>query len=242
MKEKKQSMTEYELRIELAALFRAMAHFGWEDLVYTHASVRIDEDRYLTQNFTEMFYEVCASSLIEVNMKKKMPKGQNIAGYSIHSTIYKHRPDVNCIIHTHTPAGIAASSDPRGLLMSSQPAFLMSGSVITLPYTGIINNEDEKKFLAEHVGQEQIYHVLMEHHGLMTMGDRIASAFLRMFRLEQACLAQTMMIEEPMSIHTHLVLEQRKVSEEQNYERPGMDYAWEAVKRLVTKKYPGFRA
>lgn len=234
-------MNKYEQKIEFAILLRAIAEFGWDELIYTHASVRVDENNYITNNFAYLFEEACVSNLLEVDMRNGPQTSQNVAGYEIHKAIYQARPDVNCVIHTHTPETIAVASAKHGLWPVSQAASLLDPFTVQVPYHGVVDNEETSAALIN--GLADNYVVLLANHGALTVGNRISVAFHRMYRLQKACEAQVMMgqVNNFYLISDDVIHKQYENSIAHNHERPGTDLMWEAVKRKIYNKYPEVR-
>lgn len=227
---------EIDKHVELAYLLQAIAHFGWDEIIYTHASIRLDKHRYVTNNFGLLFREHTPQHALEVDMRKGPQDGQNVAGYHIHRAIYKARPDVECVIHTHTPAGIAVSSNKEGLWAASQPAMLAAGSLSRHEYQGVVDTKETSKKLVEDLGST--YFMLMSNHGLLTVGNRPSVTFHRMYRLQQACEIQVMMCRDhTQMIDENVILDQVTQSRDCDYERPGTELFWEAMKRKIGIKW-----
>ena len=112
---------EWQLRVDLAAAYRLVAHYGWDDLVFTHLSARVSgpEHHFLINPFGTLFSEVTASSLVKVDQNGEKigasPFPVNPAGFTIHSAIHQAREDARCVMHTHTVAGVAVSAQKEGL-------------------------------------------------------------------------------------------------------------------------------
>jgi ribulose-5-phosphate 4-epimerase/fuculose-1-phosphate aldolase len=226
-------MNEIELKTELAYLLHAISYFKWDELIYTHASVRLDQNRYITNDFGLLFEEHTPSNVLEVDMRVGPGDGQNVAGYQIHKAIYQAREDVNCIIHTHTPETIAVASSFLGLWPASQAASLLLPYTVQIPYAGVVDNEETSAQLIEKLDDN--YVALLKNHGTLTVGNRVAVAFHRMYRLQKACEAQVMMgeVNNNYMISDIVMDMQYENSVAHNHERPGTDLMWEAVKRKV---------
>jgi ribulose-5-phosphate 4-epimerase/fuculose-1-phosphate aldolase len=190
---------ERTLRIDLAACYRLTAAFGWDDLIFTHISARVpgDAHHFLINPYGMMFDEITASSLVKVDERgekvEASPHPINPAGFVIHSAIHAARPDVSCVLHVHTPAGIAVSAQERGLLPISQQATIALASLGYHDYEGIALRDDEKPRLVADLGDRHA--LILRSHGLLTVGATVADAFLSMYTLQRACeiqvLAQT---------------------------------------------------
>lgn len=189
------SPEEWQARVDLAAAYRLVAHFGWDDLVFTHVSVRVpgQHDRFLINPYGWLFEEITASSLVAVDHagRKVDPDSKaeiNPAGFVIHSAIHAARPDVHCVLHTHTPNGIAVATQRAGLLPLSQQSLFVLASLGYHDYEGVALNEDEKPRLVRDLGDRTF--LILRNHGLLTVGPSVADAFLAMYVMEAACAVQ----------------------------------------------------
>jgi ribulose-5-phosphate 4-epimerase/fuculose-1-phosphate aldolase len=188
--------SERDLRVELAACYRLVALFGWDDLVFTHISVRLpgDEDTFLINPYGMLFEEITASSLVKVDQRgeKLAPSDWpvNPAGFVIHSAIHAARRDVACVLHVHTNAGVAVSAQKEGLLPISQIATVALSSLGYHDYEGIALRDDEKPRLVRDLGANQAF--ILRNHGLLTVGPTVADAFIWMYALQRACEVQVM--------------------------------------------------
>jgi ribulose-5-phosphate 4-epimerase/fuculose-1-phosphate aldolase len=193
------SEEEWQQRIDLAAAYRLVAHYGWDDLIFTHLSARVPgpEHHFLINPYGMMFDEITASSLVKINLQGEivMPSAYfiNPAGFTIHSAVHAAREDALCVIHLHTDYGIAVSAQQAGLLPISQQSLFALASLAYHDYEGLALNEDEKSRLVADLGNKS--NMILRNHGLLTVGRTAAEAFLSMYILERACriqiLAQT---------------------------------------------------
>jgi ribulose-5-phosphate 4-epimerase/fuculose-1-phosphate aldolase len=185
---------EWQTRVDLAAAYRLVALYGWDDLIFTHISSRVPggEHNFLLNPYGMMFEEVTASSLVKVdlagNKVMESPYFVNPAGFTIHSAVHAAREDALCVMHLHTLYGIAVSAQKEGLLPISQQAMLALQSLAYHDYEGLALNEDEKPRLVSDLGDKN--HMILRNHGLLTVGRSPAEAFLGMFLLERACKIQ----------------------------------------------------
>ena len=185
---------EWQTRVDLAAAYRLVALYGWDDLIFTHISSRVPggEHHFLLNPYGMMFEEVTASSLVKVdlagNKVMESPYFVNPAGFTIHSAVHAAREDALCVMHLHTDYGIAVSAQREGLLPISQQAMLALQSLAYHDYEGLALNEDEKPRLVSDLGDKN--HMILRNHGLLTVGRSPAEAFLAMFLLERACKIQ----------------------------------------------------
>jgi ribulose-5-phosphate 4-epimerase/fuculose-1-phosphate aldolase len=184
---------ERQLRIDLAACYRLVALYGWDDIVFTHISVRLPgEAGFLINPYGMLFDEITASSLVRVdaagNKLSESPYPVNPAGFVIHSAIHAVRHDALCVLHTHTVAGVAVSVQKEGLLPVSQQATVALASLGYHDYEGIAVRDDEKPRLQRDLGQNTC--LILRNHGLLTVGTTVADAFLSMYLLQRACEVQ----------------------------------------------------
>jgi ribulose-5-phosphate 4-epimerase/fuculose-1-phosphate aldolase len=201
------SAEEWELRVSLAACYRLVARYGMTDLVYNHITARVPgpEHHILINAYGMLYEEVTASSLIKVDLagniidKADHPYSVNAAGYIIHSAVHEAREDAHCVIHTHTPAGIAVSAMEEGLLPLSQTAMRFHGHLAYHDYEGPAFNRGEKGRLVEHLGERSA--MILRNHGLLVCGPSIAQAFNLIYWLEQACRIQMQILSSQRPLH-----------------------------------------
>ena len=188
------SDAERLLRIDLAACYRLVALYGWDDLVFTHISVRLPgpEHQFLINPYGMLFDEITASSLVKVDTSGakigESPYPVNPAGFVIHSAIHAARHDVGCVLHTHTVAGVAVAAQKDGLLALSQQSTISLASIGYHDYEGIALRDDEKPRLVRDLGENTC--LILRNHGLLTVGATVADAFLYMYTLQRACEIQ----------------------------------------------------
>lgn len=188
------SPEEWQARVELAAAYRLVAHYGWDDLIFTHLSARVPgpEHHFLINPYGMMFDEITASSLVKINLQGEIvspsPYFINPAGFTIHSAVHAAREDALCVIHLHTRHGIAVSAQQEGLLPISQQSLFALSSLAYHDYEGLALNEDEKSRLVADLGNKT--NLILRNHGLLTVGKTPAEAFLSMYILENACRIQ----------------------------------------------------
>ena len=188
------SAEEWQLRVDLAACYRLVALYGWSDLVFTHISARIPgpEHHFLINPYGLMFDEITASSLVKVDMQCnkliESPYPVNPAGFVIHSAVHEVREDVQCVLHTHTRAGVAVSAQKNGVLPISQQSTLLLESPAYQGHEGVALRDEEKPRLQADLGQANF--LMLRNHGLLTCGKTIADAFLAMYTFEAACKIQ----------------------------------------------------
>ena len=185
------SPEEWAARVDLAAAYRACAMFGWEDLVFTHISLRVPgtEDQFLINPYGVYFDEISASSLVKIDLEgnklQESPFPVNAAGFIIHSAIHEGRHDAKCVLHTHTLNGVAVAAQHGGLLPLSQHSMSVLASIGYHDYEGPALYADEKPRLVADLGTAS--HLILRNHGLLTVGETVADAFVRMYYLETSC-------------------------------------------------------
>ena len=192
--EGKVSPEEWAVRVDLAAAYRLVSLFGWEDLVFTHISMRVPgtEDQFLINPYGVFFDEITASSLVKIDLNgdkvQDSPFPVNAAGFIIHSAIHGARHDAKCVLHTHTVNGVAVAAQRDGLLPLSQHSLFVITSVGYHDFEGPALDADEKPRLVADLGTNSS--LILRNHGLLTVGESVAEAFVRMYYLEAACAIQ----------------------------------------------------
>ena len=190
------SPEEWQVRVDLAAAYRLVAAYGWDDLVFTHISARVPgpEHHFLINPYGMMFDEITASSLVKVDLHGKIVMDTeysvNPAGFTIHSAVHAARADALCVMHLHTEHGIAVSAQAEGLLPISQQSLFVLSSLGYHDYEGLALNDEEKPRLVADLGKKTF--LILRNHGLLTVGPTVADAFLSMFLLQRACRIQIM--------------------------------------------------
>src|ERR1044072_1270360 len=190
------SPEEWQVRVDLAAAYRLVAHYGWDDLVFTHISARVPgpEHHFLINPYGMMFDEITASSLVKVDLAGRIVMESdyhiNPAGFTIHSAAHGAREDALCVMHLHTEYGIAVSAQEHGLQPISQQSLFVLASLGYHDYEGLALNDEEKPRLVADLGKKTF--LILRNHGLLTVGPTVADAFLSMFLLQRACRIQIM--------------------------------------------------
>ncbi len=239
------SPQEWEIRCDLAALYRAFVRYGWTDLIYTHVSARLPEEptHYLINPFGLLFEEVTASSLIVVDYDGNLVRGDwpvNEAGHAIHHAILKARNDVNWVLHTHTRAGMAVSCMKGGLLPITQHAMFYHGKVAYHPWDVQTSGQDECDRLVADLGDKNI--AILENHGLLACGETPAEAFLDLYNVENACKVQVDVLASGREIimPSEGALKRTVVAAEDDEFNRAEDN-WKAVRRVLDKTDPGYK-
>lgn len=189
------SAAEWQTRVDLAACYRLVAEYGWDDLVFTHITAKIPDtdNQFLINPYGMMFEEITASSLVKIDadgnkLDAYNPYPINPAGFVIHSAIHAARSDANCVLHLHTINGVAVSAQKNGVLPISQHSMFLLGSLAYHDYEGVALNDDEKPRLVSDLGNKKF--LMLRNHGLLTVGETIADTFLAMYFFETTCMIQ----------------------------------------------------
>jgi ribulose-5-phosphate 4-epimerase/fuculose-1-phosphate aldolase len=246
------SREEWDMRVDLAALYRLVSHYNWTDLIFTHISARVPgpDDHFLINPYGMMFQEITASSLLKVdhdgNILLPSPYPFNKAGFVIHGAVHLARPDVQCVIHLHTRDGVAVSAQKDGLLPLSQHAMSVLPFLACHDYEGIALDFAERERLVANLGNKKL--MLLRNHGTLAAGTSIADAWLAIHNLERACSIQ---IAAMAGGAAHLNMPSQaaidtvrtQVTRTEGIER-GIDLnglAWAAMLRMMDAKDPGYR-
>jgi ribulose-5-phosphate 4-epimerase/fuculose-1-phosphate aldolase len=193
--EGKVSAEEWKLRVDLAATYRLVAMYGWDDMIFTHISARVPgpEHHFLINPYGLLFEEITASSLVKIDIDGRKvvesPYPVNPAGFTIHSALHMNRDDAHCVIHLHTDDGVAVSAQEDGLLPIDQHAMTICGDIAYHDYEGIALDLDERDRLVADIGKEK-HAMILRNHGTLTLGSSCPDAFMRMYYLERACTMQ----------------------------------------------------
>ncbi|WP_239021292.1 class II aldolase/adducin family protein [Novacetimonas cocois] len=239
--------SEKELRQELAAAYRLIAHFGMTDLVYTHLSVRLPgpQHTYLVNPYGFLFEEITASSLVTVDADghPRQPTAWpiNPAGFVIHSAIHRARPDAACVMHTHTVAGMAVAAQDQKILPVNQISMEFHDRIGFHAYEGIAadDNLSERERLVRDLGQH--HGLILQNHGLLTVGRSVAECFYRMYYLEQACRIQIAAQSTGMPLHfpsRDSILRARQQFEDDTDQG---QLIWQALIRKLDREQPDYK-
>jgi ribulose-5-phosphate 4-epimerase/fuculose-1-phosphate aldolase len=250
------SPEEWALRVDLAAAYRLAYEYRWDDMIYNHISVRVpgDEEHFLINPYGLAYDEITASSLVKVDLAGEIIHAPdptysiNLAGYVIHSAIHGARHSAGCIIHTHTPAGMAVAALKCGLLPLCQTAMRFP-RVAYHEYEGVALNMDERKRLVANLGDCDV--MVLRNHGLLAVGRSIPEAFNSMYRFERACQVQLM----AMACNTELNFPAETAVKNANVQLSANNAAgyagraippfgvleWPALLRRLDRKDPSYR-
>ncbi len=244
------SDAEWKIRCDLAALYRLVANLRMTDLIYTHISARLpgSEHHFLINPYGVLFHRITASSLVKIDMEgnivepeERQSRSVNAAGFTIHSAVHMARPDLMCVVHTHTAAGIAVSAQKQGLLPISQHAMKFYGQIGYHNYEGIAFDLAERERLIRDLGNHKA--MILRNHGLLACGRTIPEAFHEIYYLERACQAQVAalsggaeLVFPPEEVRQHAA---KQFQREEILEHCEM--AWNAALTLIENDNPDYR-
>jgi len=235
----------WQMRCELAAAYRLVALFGWDDHIATHLSMRLPDGSFLLNPFGLMFDEITASSLMRLDLAGNLVEPSdfplNPAGFNIHAGMLGARTETNSVMHLHTRDGVAVSALKEGLLPLSQNALNVWHDIAYHEFEGIASAEDERARLAADIGAKNL--MILRNHGTLTLGRSIAAAFARLYMLEWACTAQV----RTLSMGRELQLPSQAVQDKQGATM-GSGWIdgfaekrfWPAMLRKAERECPGF--
>ena len=237
---------EWQARCDLAALYRITDVYGWTDTINTHMSVRIpgEPTAFLINNYGDLFHEITASSLVKMDLDGTVYSKDgsfNAAGFTIHSGVYKARPDANCVMHTHTRAGTGISVLKKGLRPISQDALAVLDEVVYHEY-GMPTSQEECDALG--VSCQQGSCVVLRNHGLLSVGATIPAALRRLYMMERACEVEIIargLDEEPAPIEDDVV---QSYAARAKAQRASPEFGmtdWKAALRLIEGKGSDWR-
>lgn len=241
---------EWRTRVELAAAYRLVAMFGWDDLVFTHISARVPADNgdhtgaFLINPYGFMFEEITASSLVKVDARgvklDDTPFDVNPAGFVIHSAVHAARADAACVLHVHTPNGIAVSAQQGGVLPLSQQSMFVLSSLGYHDYEGVALRDDEKPRLVADLGDKT--YLMLRNHGLLTVGASVAEAFQAMYLFETVCAIQ---IRAQAGGGALVHVDPRLIAAARQQAREvtrglGAQLAWPGLLRRLDRRCPGY--
>lgn len=245
------SPEEWEMRVDLAAAFRLVDLYGWSDLLATHLSARVPgpEDHFLINPFGLMFDEITASSLVKVDQEGNIlsPTEYNInpAGFVIHGAIHMARPDVACVIHTHTRAGTGVATQKQGLLPITQHAMAVIAQTGYHDYQGIATDLAERESIVRDLGDNNV--LVLRNHGLLTVGRTAGETFMWMYRAERACYMQLAFQQSGAELNAipedvqRTTIERNKFNNSEKGYRPIGKVEWPALRRKLDRIDPSYK-
>ncbi|MBX3560365.1 MAG: class II aldolase/adducin family protein [Sphingomonas sp.] len=241
------SPEEWKIRVDLAAAYRLVAYFGWDDLIFTHLSARVPgpEHHFLLNPYQLMFEEVTASSLVKVDMNGNpvapTPFITNAAGFTIHSALHMAREDAQSVMHLHTPNGQAVAAHAGGLLPLTQTAMVIREEIAYHDYEGIAVDLSERERIIADLGTKSA--MIFRNHGTLTVGETVGEAFLKLYFLERACEAQVLALSAGETNLNNPPQGAPQVAAEQGRASLKMGanlLAWPALLRKAYRLDPGF--
>jgi len=238
---------EAEIRRDLAACYRLIAHCGWDDLIATHISSAIPgEDAFLINPFGMLFEEITASSLVKINSAGELLQpsrfGVNKAGFVVHSAVHMARPDAGCVIHLHTRDGVAVSMLEGGLLPYNQTAMIYAHDIAFHEYEGVADDLAERERLGADLGDKNM--MLLRNHGTLALGRTVGEAFMRIYYLEWCCSVQIRALSTGQALHKP---DQQVVAAMEKRMKPEMvgDFSdgllWPAMLRKLDRIDPSYK-
>ena len=238
------SSDEWQARVDLAAVYRLCAHYGWDDVIYNHCSMRVpgEPSKFLMKQHELLWTEVTASNLRKVDMNDDLDEksGVNRPGFTLHGGVLAGRPDVNCAIHMHTEAGMTIAALKHGLRMLSQPAVRFYKRVGYHAYEGITEDFGERERINRDLGQNKA--LIMHNHGLLTVGKTAREAFVLMEHLAEAAEIQVKLEatgSELIEIPPEICAKTAEQFEHHDRGRGAAD--WPAYLRILDKEDAGYR-
>jgi len=245
----KVSPEEWQVRVDLAAAYRLVAAFKWDDLVFTHISARVPgtDNEFLINPYGLMFEEITASSLIKIDTAGRKidesPYEVNPAGFTIHSAIHAVRHDAQCVLHVHSLNGIAVSAQKQGVLPISQQSIFVLSSLGYHDYEGVALRDDEKPRLVADLGPDNQF-LMLRNHGLLTLGRTIADAFLGMYLFETVCTIQVRALaggSELTQVDPRIIAGARQQARQATNGVGAGALAWPGLLRRLDRADPSFR-
>ena len=241
--------SEAELRVQLAAAYRLVDHFGWNESIYGHLTVRVPgpERHFLINPYGLRYDEVTASNLVKIDLHGAIIGASdwpvNVAGFAIHGAVHRGAPDAHCVMHTHSPAGMAVAALAGGLLPISMNATLFHGALGYHDYEGAMVSDEEQQRLVCNLGDNRA--LILRNHGLLAVGRTIPEAFLYLYRLESACRTQTeaLAMNSPLLEVPSAVAENsaRQIDAFTNHVEDSGGLEFSAYMRMIDQTDPGYR-
>ena len=237
---------EWQARLDLAACYRLVAHFGWTHLINNHITLRVPgtDDQFLINPYGLLYEQITASSLVKIdvdgNLLEETRYEINRAGFVIHSAVHMARPELHAMIHTHTVAGQAVSALDCGLLPLNQGSLRFYKRVGYHDHEGISDDLSERDRIVAALGPHKV--LIMRNHGLLTAGANVAEAFHLMYHLEKSCQTQMMVLasNQPYSTAPEHVLE-KGAAQHHRSNKPLGQREWPAMRELVESLYPTYK-
>ena len=231
---------EWRNRVNLAACYHLADHFQMTDIIWNHITAKTSEQKetFLINQFGLRYDEVTASNLLEIDLEGNIVSGEgdiNYTGYIIHGAVHKARKEINCVMHTHTRAGLAISCIKDGLNPIFQDAAIFHNRVSYHDWQGMSTEVEECKDIAKNLGKNKV--MILRNHGLLTCGETIGEAFILMYYLDKTCKNQldTMSTGKPIIVPSDNIMEYAAGQYEDPRFRLG-HHEWPALLRLLDQK------
>ena len=237
------SAGEWGARVELAAAYRLTHHFGMTTMIYNHITARVPgaEEHFLINEYGIGYDEVSASNLLKLDMDGNvLEEGEhriNYTGFVIHSAVHGARPDVSCVMHTHTPYGMAVSTLEEGLVPLQQEAYQFHDRVAYHEFEGVALDVDERERLVTDLGDKNA--MILRNHGLLTVGSSVGEAWTRMWMLELACKVQVLAQSTGQAIRQAPVEVMEKTAAVFDGDNTALEWAW--LVRRLDREDPGYK-
>lgn len=241
------SAEEWQVRVDLAAAYRLVDHYGWTDMIFTHLSARVPgpEHHFLINPYGLMFDEVTASNLVKIDLEGNiiMSDGYDVnpAGFCIHGAIHMARDDARAVMHLHTDDGVAVATMAQGLMPITQTAMVIQDGIAYHEYEGVALDLGERERLVRDIGQKKL--MILRNHGTLAVGNTVSECFLLLYTLERACSMQVRALAGG-ALHkpSSAAIETSRRQGQMLLGAGGLDLlAWPALLRLLDRKDPSFR-
>lgn len=241
------SSQEWDLRVNLAAAYRLVHHYGWTDMIFTHLSARVPgpDHHFLINPYGMMFDEIKASDLVKIDIEGNivLHNGYDVnpAGFCIHSAIHGAREDAMAVMHVHTDDGVAVSAMTEGLLPISQTAMVIHRQVAYHDYEGVALNLDERERLVADIGDKKL--LILRNHGTLATGKSVPECFMLLYNLERACAMQVKAMSSKNLYYPSQEAMDTAASQGQKLLSEGKlgKLAWPALIRMLDRECPDFR-
>ena len=242
------SPEEWQQRVDLAACYRLIALYGWDDMIFTHVSARVPgpHHHFLINPYGFMFNEITASSLVKIdldgNKVADSPYDINPAGFVIHSAVHAAREDAACVLHVHSANGVAVAAQQDGVLPLSQHSIFVLASLAYHDYEGVALEEDEQPRLVRDLGHKRF--LMLRNHGLLTVGRSVAEAFVAMYFFETACMMQVRAMAggQPLRRIDDAIVSNADRQWDAVTRGAGGGLAWPALLRRLDARDPSYRS
>lgn len=241
------SRAEWQARLDLAAAYRAADLFGFSDIIWNHITSKIPgTEHFLINRFGLRYDEVTASNLVSVDREGNVinpgsatgDTDINVTGFVIHGAVHRARPDVHCVMHSHSDGGMAVSALKEGLMPMQIDGMAFFNRIAYHEFEGQSDDHEECERIAASLGDKPV--MILRNHGLLTCGTTVGEAFMRMYYLERACSIQL----QVMATGREVQLPSAEVCERtaRQLDRfPHGQFEWPAILRLVDSECPDYR-